>query len=99
RMLEIAKRDLKTVREELKREDAIEYFKSKRVDPYKVEILEDIAKNEDVVSLYHQGGFTDLCRGPHMPSTAKLKNIKLLSVSGSYWRGDSDRQQLQRIYG
>lgn len=99
RMLEIAKRDLKTVREELKREDAIEYFKSKRVDPYKVEILEDIAKNEDVVSLYHQGGFTDLCRGPHMPTTAKLKNIKLLSVSGSYWRGDSDRQQLQRIYG
>ncbi|MBL8017382.1 MAG: TGS domain-containing protein, partial [Ignavibacteria bacterium] len=94
RMLEIAKRDLKTVREELKREDAIEYFKSKRVDPFKVEILEDIAKNEDVVSLYHQGGFTDLCRGPHMPTTAKLKNIKLLSVSGSYWRGDSDRQQL-----
>jgi len=99
RMLEIAKRDLKTVREELKREDAIEYFKSKRVDPYKVEILEDIAKNEEYVSLYHQGGFTDLCRGPHMPTTAKLKNIKLLSVSGSYWRGDSDRQQLQRIYG
>lgn len=99
RMLEIAKRDLKTVREELKREDAIEYFKSKRVDQYKVEILEDIAKNEDVVSLYHQGGFTDLCRGPHMPTTAKLKNIKLLSVSGSYWRGDSDRKQLQRIYG
>ena len=99
RMLEIAKRDLKTVREELKREDAIEYFKSKRIDPYKVEILEDIAKNEEYVSLYHQGGFTDLCRGPHMPTTAKLKNIKLLSVSGSYWRGDSDRQQLQRIYG
>ena len=99
RMLEIAKRDLKTQREELKREDAIEYFKAKRIDPYKVEILEDIAKNEAVVSLYHQGGFTDLCRGPHMPSTAKLKNVKLLSVSGSYWRGDSERQQLQRIYG
>jgi threonyl-tRNA synthetase len=99
RMLEIAKRDLVTEREELKREDAIAYFKSKRVDPYKVEILEDIAKNEEYVSLYHQGGFTDLCRGPHMPTTAKLKNVKLLSVSGSYWRGDSDRQQLQRIYG
>ena len=99
RMLEIAKRDLVTKREELKREDAIAYFKSKRVDPYKVEILEDIAKNEEYVSLYHQGGFTDLCRGPHMPTTAKLKNVKLLSVSGSYWRGDSDRQQLQRIYG
>ncbi|MCI0450570.1 MAG: threonine--tRNA ligase [Chlorobi bacterium] len=99
KMLEIAKRDLKTQREELKREDAIEYFKSKRVDSYKVEILEDIAKDEDVVSLYHQGEFTDLCRGPHMPTTAKLKNVKLLNVSGSYWRGDSNRQQLQRIYG
>ncbi len=99
RMLEIAKRDLKTQREELKRIDAIEYFKNKRIDPYKVEILEDIAKNEDVVSLYHQGEFTDLCRGPHMPTTAKLKNVRLLSVSGSYWRGDSERQQLQRIYG
>jgi len=99
RMLDIAKRDLVTTREELKREDAIAYFKSKRVDEYKVEILEDIAKNEEYVSLYHQGGFTDLCRGPHMPTTAKLKNVKLLSVSGSYWRGDSDRQQLQRIYG
>jgi len=99
KMLEIAKRDLVTTREELKREDAIAYFKSKRVDEYKVEILEDIAKNEEYVSLYHQGGFTDLCRGPHMPTTAKLKNVKLLSVSGSYWRGDSDRQQLQRIYG
>jgi threonyl-tRNA synthetase len=99
KMLEIAKRDLKTEREELKREDAIAYFKSKRADPYKVEILEDIAKNENVVSLYHQGGFTDLCRGPHMPTTSKLKNVKLLNVSGSYWRGDSNRQQLQRIYG
>lgn len=99
KMLEIAKRDLKTTREEMKREDAIKYFQSKRNDPYKVEILEDIAKNEDIVSLYHQGEFTDLCRGPHMPSTGKLKNVKLLSVSGSYWRGDSERQQLQRIYG
>jgi len=99
RMIEIAKRDLKPQREEMKREDAISYFKSKRVDPYKVEILEDIAKDDDVVSLYHQGGFTDLCRGPHLPTTAKIKYVKLLSVSGSYWRGDSNRQQLQRIYG
>lgn len=99
RMLEIAKRSLTPVREELKREDAIQFFKSKRIDPYKVEILEDIAKDEDIVSLYHQGGFTDLCRGPHIPNTSKVKNVKLLSVSGSYWRGDSSRQQLQRIYG
>jgi threonyl-tRNA synthetase len=98
-MIEIAKRDLHPVREEMKRADAIEYFKTKRIDPYKVEILEDIAKDEDVVSLYHQGGFTDLCRGPHIPTTAKIKFVKLLSVSGSYWRGDSNRQQLQRIYG
>ena len=99
RMIEISQRDLKPVREELKREDAIKFFKTKRVDPYKVEILEDIAKNEDVVSLYHQGNFTDLCRGPHLPSTAKVKFVKLLSVSGSYWRGDSKKKQLQRIYG
>lgn len=99
RILEIAKRDLKPVREEKPRPDAIEYFKSKRVDPYKVEILETIASAEETVSLYHQGEFTDLCRGPHLPTTAKVKAVKLLSVSGSYWRGDEKRQMLQRIYG
>lgn len=99
KMLEIAKRDLHPVREEMKREDAIEYFKTKRVDPYKVEILETIAKDESVVSLYHQGEFTDLCRGPHLPSTSHVKAVKLMSVSGSYWRGDEKRQMLQRIYG
>ena len=99
RMLEIAKRDLKPERQDLKRTDAIEYFKSKRIDPYKVEILETIAKDEENVSLYSQGEFTDLCRGPHLPTTAKVKAIKLMSVSGSYWRGDEKRQMLQRIYG
>lgn len=99
KMLEIAKRDLKPVREDLKRTDAIEYFKSKRIDPYKVEILETIAKDEENVSLYSQGEFTDLCRGPHLPTTAKVKAVKLLSVSGSYWRGDEKRKMLQRIYG
>ena len=99
KMLEISKRDLKPVRQELKREDAIEYFKNKRKDLYKVEILETIAKDENVVTLYEQGEFTDLCRGPHLPSTSKVKAIKLLSVSGSYWRGDEKRQMLQRIYG
>ena len=99
KILEIAKRGLQPVREEMKRTDAIEYFKSKRLDPYKVEILETIAKDENVVSLYHQGGFTDLCRGPHLPTTAKVRAVKLLSVSGSYWRGDEKRQMLQRIYG
>ncbi|MBS1516688.1 MAG: threonine--tRNA ligase [Bacteroidetes bacterium] len=99
RILEISKRDLKPERTDLKRTDAIEFFRSKRVDPYKVEILETIAKDEENVSLYSQGEFTDLCRGPHLPSTQKVKSVKLLSVSGSYWRGDEKRQMLQRIYG
>lgn len=99
RILEIAKRDLQPVREEMKRTDAVEYFKTKRPDEYKVEILETIAQNEEVVSLYHQGGFTDLCRGPHLPNTAKVKAVKLLAVSGSYWRGDEKNKMLQRIYG
>ncbi|MBS1551428.1 MAG: threonine--tRNA ligase [Bacteroidetes bacterium] len=99
KMLEISKRDLKPVRKYLKRADAINYFNSERKDPYKVEILETIAKDEENVSLYSQGEFTDLCRGPHLPTTAKVKAVKLLSVSGSYWRGDEKRQMLQRIYG
>ncbi|MEO8209051.1 MAG: threonine--tRNA ligase [bacterium] len=99
KILEISKLDLKPVRQELKREDAIEYFKNRRKDLYKVEILETIAKDEAIVSLYEQGEFTDLCRGPHLPSTSKVKAVKLMSVSGSYWRGDENRQMLQRIYG
>ncbi len=99
KMYEIAGRGLKPVREEMPREKAIEYFKTVRPDPYKVEILETIANNEEIVSLYHQGNFTDLCRGPHLPSTSKVKAIKLLSVSGSYWRGDEKNKMLQRIYG
>ena len=99
RILDISKRDLKPKRIDLKRTNAIEYFKSKRDDPYKVEILETIAKDEENVSLYEQGEFTDLCRGPHLPSTSKVKSVKLLSVSGSYWRGDEKRKMLQRIYG
>ena len=99
RIIEISKRGLKPERKDLKRTDAIKFFQSERVDPYKVEILETIAKDEENVSLYSQGEFTDLCRGPHLPSTEKVKSVKLLSVSGSYWRGDEHRQMLQRIYG
>jgi len=99
KMLEISKRDLRPARIDMKRTDAINYFISERKDPYKVEILETIAKDEENVSLYSQGEFTDLCRGPHLPSTSKVKAVKLLSVSGSYWRGDEKRQMLQRIYG
>ena len=99
KMLEIAARNLTPIREEMPREKAIEYFKTKVIDPYKVEILETIAKDEPTVSLYHQGDFTDLCRGPHLPNTSKIKAVKLLSVSGSYWRGDEKNKMLQRIYG
>jgi threonyl-tRNA synthetase len=99
RMLEIAKRNIVPVREEMPREKAIEYFKTVRKDEYKVEILETIAKDESVVSIYHQGEFSDLCRGPHLPSTGKLVSVKLLSTSGSYWRGDEKNKMLQRIYG
>jgi len=98
KMKEISKRDLIIKREELSRPDAINYFKSKRLDPYKVEILETTIKDTDVVSIYHQGEFSDLCTGPHLPTTARLKAVKVLSVSSSYWRGDANRQVMQRIY-
>ncbi|ACF14448.1 threonyl-tRNA synthetase [Chloroherpeton thalassium ATCC 35110] len=99
RMLEISNRDLQIQREELSREAAIEYFKTRREDPFKVEILEDTLKDTPVVSIYHQGEFSDLCSGPHFSSTSKLKAVRLTSISGSFWRGDASRQQMQRIYG
>lgn len=97
RMMEIAGRDLPIRREELSRDEAVEYFKTRRHDPYKVEILQGIS--EPVVSIYHQGEFTDLCTGPHLPRTSKLKAVRLTNISASYWRGDSSREQMQRIYG
>ncbi len=97
RMLDIAKRDLVITREELTKENAVDYFKTKRIDPYKVEILQGI--NEPIVSIYHQGAFSDLCTGPHLPRTSKLKAVRLTNISASYWRGDSSREQMQRIYG
>ncbi len=99
KMLEISKRDILIQREELARTAAIDFFKQRRNDPYKVEILEDTLKNVDTVSLYHQNGFTDLCIGPHLPSTSKLKAVLLTNISSSYWRGDSSRENMQRIYG
>ncbi len=99
RMLEISKRDIHIQREEMARTAAIDFFKHTRTDPYKVEILEDTLKNVDTVSLYHQNGFTDLCIGPHLPTTSKLKAVLLTNISSSYWRGDSSRQNMQRIYG
>jgi threonyl-tRNA synthetase len=81
----------------LSRDEAVKYFKSIG-EAYKAEIIESIPANEDL-SLYEQGGFTDLCRGPHVPSTGKLKTFKLMKIAGAYWRGNSDNEMLQRIYG
>ena len=95
-MAKIVKEDLPIVREEMSRLDAIEYFK-KRGDNYKVEILSEL--EAETVSLYRQGDYVDLCRGPHMSSTGKLKVYKLTSIAGAYWRGDTKNKMLTRIYG
>lgn len=98
KMLEIAKEDQPFVREELEKQKAIDIYKEKG-DNYKLEIIDDLNEDEETISIYKEGSFTDLCAGPHLPSAGKIKNVKLLSVSGSYWRGDENRQQMQRIYG
>ena len=95
-MAKIVKEDLPIVREEMSRTDAIEFFRS-RGDGYKVEILSEL--DADTVSLYRQGEYVDLCRGPHMTSTGKLKVFKLTSIAGAYWRGDTKNKMLTRIYG
>ena len=97
RMGEIAKRDITIGREVWSRDKAVEFFKSQG-ENYKAQIIGAIPGNESI-SLYSQGNFTDLCRGPHVPSTGKLKVFKLLKVAGAYWRGDSKNEMLQRIYG
>ncbi|MCW7536848.1 threonine--tRNA ligase [Aquabacterium sp. A7-Y] len=97
KMTELAKKDEKVERRVLPRDQAVEYFKGLG-EHYKAEIIASIPANEDV-SLYSEGGFTDLCRGPHVPSTGKLKHFKLMKVAGAYWRGDHRNEQLQRIYG
>lgn len=95
-MTKIVKEDLPIVREEMSREEAIEFFR-KHNDTYKVEILSEM--DSPVVSLYRQGDYVDLCRGPHMPSTGRLKVFKLTSIAGAYWRGDTKNKMLTRIYG
>ena len=92
-MKKIIKEDIKIVRKELSKEDAKELFKGQ---PYKLELIDEIT--DDKVSVYFQGDFVDLCRGPHLPSTGYVKYFKLLSVSGAYWRGDEKNKMLQRIY-
>ena len=97
KMAELAKKDEPVVREVWKRDDAVRFFESIG-EKYKAEIIASIPANEDI-SLYREGKFIDLCRGPHVPSTGKLKVFKLMKVAGAYWRGDSNNEQLQRIYG
>jgi len=97
RMFEISKRDLKIERKVLERSEAINYFKQQG-EHYKAQIIESIPGDQDL-SLYSQGNFTDLCRGPHVPTTSKIKVFKLMKVAGAYWRGDSHNEMLQRIYG
>lgn len=95
-MKKIIKENIPVIRKIMTKKDAIEYF-NKNNEPYKVEIIEYI--DADTVSFYEQGDFIDLCRGPHVPSTGYLKSYKLMSVAGSYWRGDSNNKMLSRIYG
>lgn len=97
KMHEIVKRDEKLVREVWKRDDAVKFFESIG-EKYKAEIIASIPANEDI-SLYRQGQFIDLCRGPHAPSTSHIKYFKLMKLAGAYWRGDSKNEMLQRIYG
>ena len=97
KMLELANKDEKVVRRVLPRDEAVDYFKSIG-EAYKAEIIQSIPADQDV-SLYAEGAFTDLCRGPHVPSTGKLKFFKLMKVAGAYWRGDHRNEMLQRVYG
>ncbi len=97
KMAELAKADIQIQRSEMSRDEAVAYFKSIG-EAYKAEIIESIPADQ-VLSLYNQGDFTDLCRGPHVPSTGKLKVFKLMKVAGAYWRGDSKNEMLQRVYG
>ncbi|MEJ5262188.1 MAG: threonine--tRNA ligase, partial [Ignavibacterium sp.] len=98
KMMTIAGENHPFERVELPKEKAIEFF-SKKGDQYKLEILSELDDKNEVISIYNEGDFTDLCTGPHLPSAGKIKYVKLLSVSGSYWRGDEKNKQLQRIYG
>ena len=97
KMSELAKKDEPVTREVWRRDDAVEFFKTQGED-YKAEIISSIPADQNI-SLYREGDFIDLCRGPHVPSTGKLKVFKLMKVAGAYWRGDSNNEMLQRIYG
>ena len=95
-MKKCSKADKRIYREEISKEEALERFKD---DPYKIDLIERMDENENVISCYTQGDFTDLCRGPHVESTKMLKHFKLLKHSGAYWKGDANNKMFQRIYG
>jgi len=97
KMQQLATENFPIVRKVLPRDEAVSFFQDQG-EAYKAEIIQSIPANEDL-SLYEQGGFTDLCRGPHVPSTGKLSAFKLMKIAGAYWRGDSKNEMLQRIYG
>ncbi len=96
KMRELASRDVPYQREVRTWADAVAYFE-KKGDPYKLELLQDL--KGETITFYHQGNFTDLCYGPHIPSTGRIKSIKLLSIAGAYWRGNEKNKMLQRVYG
>jgi threonyl-tRNA synthetase len=98
KMYEFAKRDVPYIREEITADDALAMYR-KLGNPYKVELLEELKSNGETVTIYKQGNFVDLCRGPHLPSTGKIKAIKVMSVAGAYWRADVKNKMLQRVYG
>ncbi|NWG39925.1 MAG: threonine--tRNA ligase [Hydrogenophilaceae bacterium] len=97
KMAELAKKDIPVERSVMPRDEAVTFFKNMG-EHYKAEIIASIPANEDI-SLYREGDFIDLCRGPHVPSTGKLKHFKLMKLAGAYWRGDSKNEMLQRVYG
>jgi threonyl-tRNA synthetase len=96
KMQELANADNAFTREEVSKDNAVAYF-TKKADPYKLELIDGL--NDGQITFYHQGNFTDLCRGPHIPSTGKIKAVKLLNIAGAYWRGDEKNKQLTRLYG
>ena len=95
-MKKIAKDGKRIIRHEISKDEALEIFKD---DPYKIDLITRMDENENVISCYTQGDFTDLCRGPHVETVKLLKHFKLLKVSGAYWKGDANNKMLQRIYG
>jgi len=96
KMVELARQKNEYRREEISKADALKYYKDKG-DDYKIELINEL--EDGTITFYHQGNFTDLCKGPHIPDTGKIKAVKLMKIGGAYWRGDESRKQLTRIYG